>query len=336
MAKVTIDIVTWNSMRDLPDCLRSIDRQTFRDFSLTVIDNGSQDGVHDFLRSTYPRVGLITNRRNLGYARAHNQGFHVCRSEYVLAMNPDVTLTSTFLQRLLEAFSRARGAGSAGGKVLRPPKDPTETERPTLDSAGLLVLKNRRVLNRGEGEEDRGQYDRSETVFGFSGALACYRLPALRDVSIALPGQFAPEFFDEDFFAYKEDVDLAWRMNLRGWQHLFVPEAVAFHRRSAQGGETSDTLVAKYRRKKSQVVNAFSYKNHLQLLLKNERVGATPADVPVIFFYEAKKFLYLLFAEPRTLHGLLAFFRQLPRMLAKRRLIQRSVRVSRATIRSWF
>lgn len=337
MSKVSLNIVTWNSIRDLPDCLRSIEQQTYRQFSVLLIDNGSQDGVAEFLRANHPHIRFIQNSRNLGYARAHNQGIEISRSEYVVVMNPDVVLTPTFLEQLVDAIDERPALGSASGKLLRLGEGILPSVPPIIDSAGLAISRSRRVVNRGEGEPDRGQYDQMEEVFGFSGALCALRRAALRDVALTLPGRARAEYFDEDFFAYKEDIDLAWRMLLRGWHHLFVPQAVGYHRRQAQAASLdSDALVAKYRKKKSQVVNAYSYKNHLQVLLKNERWSTVFPDLPFIFFYELKKFLYVLLAERTTLKSILLFFRQLPRMIAKRRFIQRGVRVPARSIRPWF
>src|SRR4029453_5424828 len=107
---------------------------------------------------------------------------------------------------------------SATGKLLR-------MDGKTLDSTGIVMLRSQRHLDRGADEPDRGQFDKPEDVFGPSGAAALYRMKALHDV--AIEGQF----FDEDFFAYREDADLAWRCRLLGWTSIYVPSAVARHRR---------------------------------------------------------------------------------------------------------
>src|SRR3989338_5706094 len=119
MPKVSVQIVTWNSERSLFNCLESLGRQTFTDFSVLVIDNGSQDGSVRFVRSHYPTTAVLENFKNLGYAKANDQGIALAKAEYVLVMNPDVVVAETFLSRLVAFADRHPEGGSFTGKTLK-------------------------------------------------------------------------------------------------------------------------------------------------------------------------------------------------------------------------
>lgn len=345
MVQVSVQIVTWNSMKYLPTLMASFAAQTFRDFSILVIDNASSDGTVEFLRQKYPEVTILRNFRNLGFSAAHNQGIKyalaawkdITRDDrYVLVTNPDVIFTPTFLENLVTAAETRPEAAAFGGKLLRVScvgEDGMEEEirTKTIDSTGLRVFKSRRLVDRGAGEEDTGQYDDNCEVFGVSGALAMYRASALEVIKVQ------NEYFDEDFFAYKEDGDLAWRLRLSGFSARYVPPAVAYHFRRAAGKEKAKIWeFLRNRRTKSNAVNQFSYRNHLLMLVKNEQWGNLIRHLPWIGVYEGGKFFSLIFWEPKTLRAVINFWRFCPRMMEKRGLVMAKRRVSAQAMRKWF
>jgi len=338
-----VNIVTWNSRHYLPEALASIDAQTYRDFYLLVIDNASTDGTVEFIRAHYPNVAVLRNHQNCGFARAHNQGIAYAKAHLaaergeplVLVTNPDVVLEPDCLEKLVAGIDARPDAGSAGGKLLKITKgrgeldEPVKTDR--LDSTGLLVRTTRQVVDRGAGEKDVGQHDRMEEVFGITGALTLFRLRALEDAA------WRGEYYDEDMFAYKEDVDLAWRLRLRGWTALYVPAARAYHYRAAAGGEKARWReLAAGRRRRPSYVNRLSARNQLLLLVKNEQAANWWRHFPRICGWELAKAAYALFAQPRVCRAYFSFLRLLPRALAKRRHIMKNARVSAREIRKWF
>jgi len=344
--KVSINIVTWNSFKYLPDCLQSIFNQTFENFSLLVIDNGSTDETMNFIRHNYGnRVTILRNFKNLGFSHAHNQGIELAKKEkveFILIINPDIILAPNFLEELiLEAEKRPEG-GSFGGKLLKitiPPPSlrgkGSMPESKIIDSLGLKIFKNRRVIELGGGEKNNRRDENIVEVFGISGALTLYRSNALEDVKLSLNN--SSEYFDEDFFTYKEDIDLAWRLRLFGWKAIYVPRAIAFHHRLAPSKEkirVNETI--KLRKERPRTINYFSYKNHLLMLFKNEYLSNFLIHFPHIFWYELKKFIYLLFFEPKTLKALGEFFIQLPRIWQKRKIIMKRAKVGPKEIRKWF
>lgn len=332
--RISIIIVTWNSYQFLSSLLQSLQNQTFQDFRVFIIDNGSTDESLSYLRNNYPQIAILENRKNLGFCRAYNQGIKITKNEFVLCLNQDIILSENFLEKLMKVAEKDQRIGSLGGKLLRF-KNPEEelkdkNSSDIIDSTGILAFKTRRFINQGEGEIDKGQYNRQEEVFGISGAAVLYRRSALEDVKIA------DEYFDEDFFAYKEDIDLAWRLRLAGWKVIYVPEAIAYHKRGgARKLGLGDLDTIKNRRNKPSLVNYLSYKNHLFLIFKNES-WFNFWWFPLILGYEIKKFIYIVFFEFSTLKALVQFFQQLPRILRKRKIVKAKRRVSLREIRKWF
>jgi len=341
MAKVSIQIVTWNSMRYIMDCLESLMRQTFRDFSIMIIDNGSDDGTVEFIRSQYPTVSVLQNFRNLGFCKANNQGIHLAKTDYVLLLNPDVILEENFLQRIINFADQHPEGGSFGGKVLRLRTEAIDdadqsglreaVKSDIIDSAGLKIFKSRYAVDLGQGEKDKGQYDRTKEVFGISGACVLYRKSALNEIMIK------NEFFDQDFFAYKEDIDLAWRLRLYGFACWYFPEAVCYHHRrlmSQEGKNVKDLFI--HRRDISKMLRSLSFRNHHLMLFKNDQLINFLLHLPWILFREIKVLFYVLFFEPFQYRNIIGIFRLLPSIFIKRRVIMAHKKVSPSEIRKWF
>lgn len=341
---LSICIVTWNSMKFIKDCLESIFKQTIwfkKDnvkIAINVVDNGSEDETVDFIKRNYPYVHLLKNINNLGFCRGYNQAIKMQETNWVLVMNVDIVLEPDFLEKIFLTIKNSGDkVGSLSGKLLKietviengglSKTDKTDK----IDSCGLEVRKNRQVKNIGEGEVDQGQYDEMKEIFGCCAACALYKREALEDI------KFRDEYFDEDFFSYQEDYDLAYRLQLYGWQSIFVPTALAYHFRSAilSTNKILETKkIIKSRKLKSQLINYHSYKNHLFVCLKNEISENFWRHFIFIFWYELKKFIYLLLFEQKTLSALKKFFKLLPRMWLKRKITMGRRKVTAEYIRS--
>ncbi len=345
--RVSVNIVAWNSMEYIPDLMRSLEAQTFRDFAVRVIDNGSTDGVADFLREHYPQVMVIRNVKNLGFSPAHNQGIRYAIDKwapeervhsYVLLTNPDIVMTPTFLERIVAEADAHPEAGSLGGKLLKAFGENLNDEAlqetvnsDLLDSTGLKANRKRVFVERGAGEMDNGQYDELREVLGVSGALALYRASALEDVNTT------GEYLDEDFFAYKEDVDIAWRLQERGWTSRYVPEAIAYHYRGMYGKEKMGLLeLVRNRRKKSLRRSYYSTRNHWCMLVKNMSVGDWLLSWPWVVPMETARFVYVCLFEPRNARAFAVAVAWMPRMWKKRAAIMRGRKVPASELRKWF
>jgi GT2 family glycosyltransferase len=309
---VSIQIVTYNSADDILGCLESLHRQTLRDFRVRIFDNASSDGTLDLLGDV--DADVVRSEVNTGFAAAHNRLARDYPAPYVLFLNPDTVLEPDFLKELVSCLEGSPDVGSATGKLLR-------MDGKTLDSTGIIMTRNQRHLDRGAGEEDQGQYDRTEPVFGPSGAAAMYRYSCLEDV--AVDGCF----FDEDFFAYREDADLAWRCRLMGWHSLYVPGAVARHVRRVTPERRSDLSAA---------INMHSVKNRFLLRLNNMTGHLYRRDFRAITVRDLEVVGYVCLQEQTSLPGLFYIVRHFPRLWQKRKAIQGRVRIDASELEIWF
>jgi GT2 family glycosyltransferase len=312
MVTVAVNLVTWNSASDIVACLESVQRQTFRDFEIHVLDNNSTDNTVELLRPF--KISLVQSPSNTGFAKAHNELIRSFPAEYILVLNPDTVLRPDFLEKMIDALSARPDAASASGKLLR-------MDGMTIDSTGIIMLRNQRHLDRGADEPDLGQFDKPEEIFGPSGAAALYRARALHDVSV--DGQF----FDEDFFAYREDADLAWRFRLMGWTSLYVPSAVALHRRKVTP-ERRGSLPA--------LINYHSVKNRFLLRLNNMTRSLYKRDLWPITVRDAAVIGYVCLREWRSIGALCYVTRHLPRLWKKRQGIQARKRITDSELDRWF
>jgi len=221
---VSVIVVNCNGRDHLEVCLSSLLRQTLQPVEVIVVDNGSNDGSVAFVRERFgAAIRLIANPTNPGYGAALNTGIRAARGRYLIALNNDTELDTGCVQALVEAADTYPNAGSCAPKIL------SFHDRNVIDNVGHLLYIDGLSRGRGRLEVDRGQYDRPEEVIGASGCAVLLRRAMLADVGL----------FDEDFFAYCEDTDLALRARLAGWTCRYVPAAVVYHKYSAFWGEYS-------------------------------------------------------------------------------------------------
>jgi len=189
-----------------------------------------------------------------------------------------------------------------------------------LDSTGIVLDRYRKNHERGHGEEDTGQYEQIEDVFSAMGAAPLYRRAMLEDIRVD------GEIFDEDFFAYREEVDLAWRAHLRNWRCLYTPAAVAFHVH-AYRPESRSSRPAWQRR--------LQFRNRYLLMLKNDTPGNLLRHAPYILSYEVAALGYALLVDRCLLGGYWDVLQLLPKMMRKRRYIQSHRLASGAAMLRW-
>ncbi len=207
---ICISIVTFNSSRYIRRCLESVLRQRGVRLDIVVVDNASADSTREILAQFGDRIRVIANQHNAGFAAAQNQGIRSGRGEWVLTLNPDLLMGEDFLAQLVEAGYRDPAAGVVCGKLLAIGAGFRPLAEPRIDSTGIYFTPSLRHFDRGWNQPDDGSYERAEYVFGACAAGALYRRQMIDDVAIG------GEFFDPDFFAYREDADVAWRAQLYG------------------------------------------------------------------------------------------------------------------------
>lgn len=314
---ISIIIIHYKTKHLLRPCIEALLNQTYKDTEIIFIDNNSQDGSVDYVRENWPQIQVVENNENIGYAGAGNQGIELSKGEYVFITNPDIILNLDYFEKAVAKMEKEKDIAALTGKILQYDFS-TEKATGLIDTTGLKMFRSRRVIDRGQGEKDHGQYDKEEYVFGVSGACPLYRKSALENVKIY------GEYLDNDFFMYKEDVDLSWRFQLFGWKCLYYPHIVAYHGRGT-GIYDRETIFGtlKYRDKLSKFQKYHAYKNQRLMQLKNETLEGFLKDFVWIIGKEILHFAYMLFREPFLFKSLLVAIGQIPKMLKKRKEIMR-------------
>jgi GT2 family glycosyltransferase len=221
--RISVIIVNWNNKVKLEQCLKSLEGQTFRDFEVIVVDNGSTDGSVEFVKRNFPTfVRLVENTGNLGFATGNNIGIERAEGEYILTLNNDTRMESGCMKKLVNvADASGMDTGMWAPKIL-------SMEPPHLiDSVGGLLLTMDGIgKGRGRLTPDDGRFDGLREVLIPSACAGLYRRTMLEETGL----------FDDDFFAYCEDSDLGLRARLMGWKAQSVPGAVVYHEYSSTGG----------------------------------------------------------------------------------------------------
>lgn len=235
---ISVIIVNLNGEQYLRDCLGSLASQTFRDFEVIVVDNGSTDSSIELIKEAFPWVRVIGLADNTGFAKGNNTGFAVSSSRYIVTLNNDTIADSGWLKALYEAAESDPSAGMVASKIF------LGREGKELDSAGMLIYPDGMSRQRGRGEKDRGQFDGSGELLFPSACAALYRSEMLKEIG----------GFDEHFFSYCEDADLGLRARLAGWGAVFAPRATVRHLYSQTGGKYSGFKAYHIERNRSWVL----------------------------------------------------------------------------------
>jgi GT2 family glycosyltransferase len=318
---VCVTLVTYNARQYIEPCLESILQQSYSPLEVVVVDNASMDGTRGVLARYENVIRVSYNNSNIGFAAAQNQAIARSSSDWVLVLNPDVVLAPDFVEHLMAGTSMDPRVGTICGRLLAIGRDLKIPNKPLIDSAGLYFTPAMRHFDRGWHEPDDGRFRQMEYVFGASAAAAIYRREMIADIS---DGR---NFFDPDFFAYREDADVAWRAQLLGWRCLYVPSAVGHHVR---------TVNPVNRHQVPAVLNMHSVKNRFLMRVKNMTSGlyrkfwmpTTGRDLLVLGG--------CLLREPKSLPAFWHIARCFHRSLAWRRKIMSRRQVSDEVLAHWF
>jgi GT2 family glycosyltransferase len=221
---VSVIVVNWNGKEYLGECLRSLRGQTFSDFEVLLVDNGSTDRSVEHVQANFAGwVRILKNAQNEGFSGGNNRGIREACGKYIVLLNNDARADAHWLEEMVKIAEENPQVGMLACKVY------LQEKLKILDNAGHLIYPD--GLNRGRGrlEVDHGQYEKLEEVFFPSGCAALYRRTMLEEIGL----------FDEDFFAYGDDTDIGLKGRLAGWKCLYVPQAVVYHRYSQSSGSYS-------------------------------------------------------------------------------------------------
>src|SRR6476661_897609 len=318
---VSVTVVTFNSGRFIKRCLESVLEQKYPNMEVVVVDNASTDGTQDILEQFDDRCRIYYNNENIGFAAAQNQAIKLSSGDWVLTLNPDVLLLPNFIQALVDAGGIDPKIGSVCGKLLAMTATFDIPARPLVDSTGIYFNPMLRHLDRGSQEIDNGHYLKHEYVFGATAAAALYRRKMIEHIS------FDGEFFDSDFFVYREDADVAWRAQLMGWSCIYAPLARGYHVRNVLPGN---------RRALPPEINMHSVKNRFLMRIKNisgdlyrkNWFSITVRDLAVIGC--------CLLRERTSLKAFWFLAKNWKRVMAKRKLIQERRLATTEDIAAWF
>ena len=389
--KVTISVINYNDRKFIFQAIESAVNQNYPNLEIIITDNNSADGTREEIgervaeweekRKEIERkasdennaneeiplapfdkggsIRYIKNSENAGFGRPHNEAMRIMKGEFILLLNSDAILTPDYVENAIKPFQDEK-VGAVQGKLLRYDFDKNELckdkENPELnivDTTGLMMLKNRRIVCIGQGQADKGQFEKETEVFGADGAMPIYRKEALEDVKLPkldlkhspeIPlapfdkGGTSHEYFDENFFMYKEDVDLAWRLRLYGWKTIYTPRAVAYHGRGSGDSMAKNYLdIIKERRKINKKAKFFSFKHQRLMQIKNDFPSLLfTKHFPRFIIKEVGAWAYMMIFERFTLRILKDLYRDVPLFLKKRKMVMKRKRVGIKEMEKWF
>ena len=301
-------IVNHGSYDDLERCLAGLARQTCLPAAIVVYDTGESPDQFEVARLAHPEA-VFEMGPNRGYAGGANRVVDhlmeiVEKVDFILLLNPDVELDPEYASHLIGAMSDLPRVAIGTGKLLRP-------DRTTLDSAGIIIPRNRRPRDRGSDRPDLGQFDVPEFVDAASGAAMMLRVSAIEDLVID------GELFDESFFAYHEDTDLCWRARLFGWKIHYEPQAVSLHQRGWQRNRRARIPITTRRH---------SFKNHYLQIVKNETATGFVRNLPWLVTWEILRLGFVLLRDRPMGTAYRDAWRALPEARRKRILVQAKAR----------
>ncbi len=231
MTNIAVIIVNWNGRRYLKDCFDSLQKQTRKNFKIIFVDNGSEDGSIDFVRKNYPETEIIRLKKNTGFCFGYNTGikkaFEDENIKYVIVLNNDTKLDENYIEEIENCAKNHPEAGAIQPKVLN------FFEPGKIDCAGIYITRDGTAHNRGYGKSEKN-FGEIKEIFGANGTASLFTRVALEKTKFR-----DGEYFDNNHFAFYEDVDLAWRLRLEGFEAYFCPKAIVWHIHSATVGKFS-------------------------------------------------------------------------------------------------
>lgn len=292
--RLTIQLLGWNGSRHLRETLAALSEIPSEEAIIRYIDNGSEDHSVEMVRDLLPTAEVIELKENIGFASAHNLGFSKCTTPYALTLDQDISVIWGGLQKLLDELDKNPKLGAVQGKLYR--RDGNKI----IDSAGIIQTLALNGKERGSSELEREQYEKPMQLLAVTGGCGLYRLEALKNVG----------YFDADFFAYKEDVDLGWRLNKAGWQVTYIPKLVGYHartmaRRGLFNWGISPNAIAN---RVTNLRTKYSLRNYIWMLAKNMTVKQELIHAPFILgrlfvFFILSLFSPLLFSAWGEAHN---------------------------------
>lgn len=325
---VSVVIVNWNGEKFLRKCINSFLQQTYSNIEIIVIDNDSTDNSVSIIKEFSKKNVKLIENKNIGYAGGANTGIDISNGQYVMIANPDIILKDNYIELCIEKFNEDEKIASVIGKLLKYDFDEDKI-LDVIDSAGISLSHKRHGIDIGQNDLDVGQFEKDRRIFGACGAAVIYRKEALEAIKID------NEYFDSDFFAYKEDIDIAWRLNLYGYINYYIHNAIVYHGR---GMNSSSGILETIRNRKNQseFLKGISFRNQYLMLIKNENTNTYKRDKFGIWIEFLKYIIFFMFFDRGCLKYLKEIKRLKPLMIKKRNIIMQNVKLSDSEIYKLF
>jgi len=231
---VTIGILTYNSNKYIHYCLPSLLKQNYSNLKIIILDNNSTDNTVAEIKKTYPEITIIQNKKNIGFGAGHNQLIRQINDPYYLCLNIDMIFEPNFVLELVKIMDKYPNAASLTGKLFKWNFNKNKKTN-YIDSIGLKITAEQKFLDIEQGKINTNKDQTEQEIFGCSGAAVMFRKSALEKVKIMTQNHI--HFFDERMFMYKEDLDLAYRLRWGNFSSFYVPQAIAYHDRTATAGK---------------------------------------------------------------------------------------------------
>lgn len=332
--KAAIGFILFNSMKYLPDFLPTLIGQDYKNVEIYAVNANGKSDSDDvmYIKEHYPQITIIDPGFNTGFAKGHNIMMNQAiqdRAEFYTAINFDMVLEQDFISELLNAIIQNPRNGSVTGKIRRWDYSRKDVEGDFgktnfIDTTGLKITREHRFVDRGQGDIDHGQYDSQEEIFGSSGAAVMYRVSALKDVAFTNE-EGKMEFFDELMFMYKEDVDLAYRLQWAGYKCVYNPLAVCYHDRTIKSRGQGLFAIVANRWNRQAKYKEWSWLNHhiiLQKFLDNDLSFKVRFST---LWYEVKSTIYILFFEPFLLKQFKELFKLRHQIRARKEQLKKRI-----------
>jgi GT2 family glycosyltransferase len=308
MPETSVIILNWNGKQLLQDCLCALRRQTYRDFETILVDNGSKDGSVEYVRTQFPEVKLLALPDNLGFTGGNIAGYAQAKGSIVVLLNNDTEAHPNWLEEINRTSQAYPDAGSFASKMMY------FDQRGRVENCGFDMGIAGVTVDLGRDELDGPSWAQSRKVFGGCGGAVAYRRRMLDEIG----------FLDPDFFMTYEDADLSFRAQLCGYECVYVPGAIVFHRYRATNRKTPSRQVF------------YSQRNIEFVYLKNMPLALILRSAPQRLLYEVGAAIYFSMQGTGS-----AFFRakldvlkRLPSLLRKRREIQRKRTITTPQMRA--
>ncbi len=359
---VTISLINYNGRKFVFRAIGSAIDQNYPNLEIIIIDNNSTDGTREEIEKKIPeweetrkniKIIYIKNTENAGFGRPHNEAMRIMKGDFILLLNYDAILKSDYIENAFKSFDDEK-VGAVQGKLLRYDFDKNELckskenlQANIIDTTGLMMLKNRRIVCIGQGQPDEGQFEKKKEVFGADGAVPIYRKTALEDVKLPIVDGNYPsekgegcvyEYFDENFFMYKEDVDLAWRLRLAGWKATYTPKAIAYHGRGSGDSMAKNYIdIIKERRKINNFAKYLSFKHQRLMQIKNDSPSLLfTKHFSQFIIKELGAWVYMIIFERFLFRTLKDLYRDVPLFLKKRKIVMAKKKISVKEMERWF